>query len=136
MRIKWFFISMNLNPLHPRMLCVWLKLAQWFWRRGCFNFVNLFSLFRNYLPLEKGGTLHLNKVESPSPKDALCQVCFKLAQLFWRRSFLNFVNVFSLFVIISTWKRATQPFFFDEAIVDLYSLILYFFIRVILYNEN
>ena len=32
-------------------------------------------LFRNYLPLEKGGALHLNKFDSPLPKDALCQVC-------------------------------------------------------------
>ena len=30
----------------------------------------VFSLFRNYLPLEKGWALHLNKLESPSPKDA------------------------------------------------------------------
>ena len=29
--------------------------------------------------------LHLNKLESPSPKDALCQVWLKLAQWFWRR---------------------------------------------------
>ena len=36
-------------------------------------------------PLEKGGALHLNKLESPSPKDALCQVWLKLAQWFWRR---------------------------------------------------
>ena len=50
-----------------------------------YNFVNVFSLFRNYLPLEKGGALHLNKLESPSPKDALCQVWMKLAQWFWRR---------------------------------------------------
>ena len=54
-------------------------------------------LFRNYLPLEKGGALHLNKFESPSSKDALCQVWLKLAQWFWRRRFLNCVNVFSLF---------------------------------------
>ena len=40
--------------------------------------------------------LHLIKLESPSPKDALCQIWLKLAQSFWRR-FLNFVNVFSLF---------------------------------------
>ena len=40
--------------------------------------------------------LHLNKLQSPSPKDALCQVWLKLAKWFWRR-FLNFVNVFSLF---------------------------------------
>ena len=99
MRIYWFFLLTNLSPLHPRMLCVkfgW-KLAQWFWRRGLFNFVNVFWLFRNYLPLEKGGTLHLYKLESPSPKDALCQVWLKLAYWFWRRRFLKFVNLFSLF---------------------------------------
>ena len=59
------FIWTNLNPL-----------------------VNVFSLFRNYLPLEKGGTFYLNKLESPPPKDALCQVSLKLAQWFWRRFFL------------------------------------------------
>ena len=86
------------SPLPKDALCqVWLKLAQWFWRRRFLNFVNAFSLIRNYLPLEKGGALHLNKLESPSPKDALCQVGLKLAQWFWRRRFLNFVNVFSLF---------------------------------------
>ena len=41
--------------------------------------------------------LHLNKLQSPSPKDALCQVWSKLAKWFWRRRFFNFVNVFSLF---------------------------------------
>ena len=41
---------------------------------------NVFSLFRNYLPLEKGGAIHLNELESPSPKDAFCQVWLKLAQ--------------------------------------------------------
>ena len=41
----------------------------------------------------------------PSSKNALCQVWLKLAWQFWRR-FLNFVNVFRYFVIISPWKRA------------------------------
>ena len=50
-------------------------------------------LFRNYLPLEKGRALHLNKAESSSPKDALCQVWLKLAQRFWRK-FFKIVNVF------------------------------------------
>ena len=40
--------------------------------------VNVFLLFHNYLPLEKGRALHLNKIESPSPMDALCQVWMKL----------------------------------------------------------
>ena len=89
-----------MNPLHPRMLCTCqdcLKLAQLFWRRRFFNFVNVFLLFHNYLPLEKGKVLHLNKLESPLPKDALCQVWLKLAQWFWRRRFFNCINVFSLF---------------------------------------
>ena len=74
------------SPSSKDALCqVLLKLAQWFWRRRFFSFVKIFSLFRNYLPLEKGGALHLNKLESPSPKDALCQVWLNLAQWFWRR---------------------------------------------------
>ena len=81
------FIWTNLNPLHPRMLCAklgrnWPSDSR---EEEFFNFINVFSLFRNYLPLEKGGALHLNKFESPSPKDALCQVWLKLAQWFWRR---------------------------------------------------
>ena len=51
---------------------VWLKLAQWFYRRRFLNIFNLILHFRYYLPLEKGVALHLNKLESPLPKDALC----------------------------------------------------------------
>ena len=48
--------------------------------------------------MEKGRALHLNKLESSSPKDALlCQAWLKLAQRFWRRRFFKFVNVFSQF---------------------------------------
>ena len=36
-------------------------------------------IFRNNLPLEKSVALHLDKLESPLPKDALCQVWLKLA---------------------------------------------------------
>jgi hypothetical protein len=65
-------------------------------------------LFCYYLPLEKGYSLHLNKFESPSPKNDLCQVWLKLAQWFWRR-FLNDSMHFNIFVIISPLKR-TWPF--------------------------
>ena len=89
----------KLEPPSPKdALCQdWLKLAQWFWRREFFNFVNVFLLFRNNLPFEKSGALHLNKVESPSPKDALWQVWLKLVLWFWRRKFLNFVNEFLVY---------------------------------------
>ena len=146
------FIWRKLRSPSPKddLCLVWLKLAQWFWRRRFLNFVNAFSLFLNYVPLEKCGALYLNRLESPfprrcivpslveigsvvlerkiflissmyfryfaiispwkraepfiwkkpeflSPNDALCQVWLKLAQWFWRRRFVNFVNVFSLF---------------------------------------
>ena len=61
-------------------LCqVWLELAHWFWTRIFFLKINVFSQFRNNLSLKEGGALHLNKLESPSPRDALCQVGLKLA---------------------------------------------------------
>ena len=73
MRICWFSIWTNLNPLHPRMLCDkydrnWLSGSA---EEDFFNFVNVFSLFHNYLPLEKAGALHLNKPEFHLPRDTL-----------------------------------------------------------------
>ena len=50
------------------------------------NFVNVFSLFHDYFPLEMGKALYLNKLESSLPNNALSQVWLKLAQWFWRRS--------------------------------------------------
>ena len=41
---------------------------------GLLNFVNIFSLFVNYLPLEIVLVLQLIRLESPFPKNALCQV--------------------------------------------------------------
>ena len=72
-------------------------------KRIFFNFVSVFSLFSNYLPLEKSGTLHLYKFESPSPKDALCQIWVNLAQWSLRRNFSILSMYFQNFV---TWKRA------------------------------
>ena len=86
----------KLNPIHPRMLCA--KFG-WNWLSGSgeedfFNFVNELSLFRNYLPLEKGRALYLNKLDSPSPEDAVSQVWLEMSQWIWRGRFLKFVNVF------------------------------------------
>ena len=103
----------KLEYLSPKdALCqVWLKLAQRFWRNFlkfcqsnfgslffCFHGkrhghsfqqtrvpINVFLQFHNYLLLEKDMALHLNKLESLSPKDVLCQVWLKLAQWFLRR---------------------------------------------------
>ena len=42
------------------------------------NFVNIYSLSRNYIVLETCRALSLNRLEFPSPKDASCQVWLKL----------------------------------------------------------
>ena len=92
----------NLNPLYPRKLCAKFD---WNWssgsvsRRRFFKFVNVFSPFRNYLPLKEDEALNMNKLEFPSPKDDFCQFWLKLTQWFWRRRFyFKFVNVFSQFL--------------------------------------
>ena len=86
------------SPLLKDALCqVWLKLAQWFWRRRFFKFRQFIFAIRYYIPFEQGGALHFNKLESLLPKDALCQVWLKLAQWFWSRRIFNLVNVFSRF---------------------------------------
>ena len=87
------FICLKLNPIHPRMICA---KSGWNWPSGSNEFINVFPLLHYYLPLEKGVALHLNKLESPSPKDSLCQVWLTLAQWF-TRFFLDFFIVFSLF---------------------------------------
>ena len=92
---------LHLNELEfpsPRdALCRnWLKLTQWFWRRF-FNFVYIFSLLQIYFPLKRRGGLHLNKHDSPSCKNVLCQVWLKLDQWFWRSWFLYIADIFSLF---------------------------------------
>ena len=99
----YFFIILLLSPLEegcwPLFVQIWIPSTQ-----GCFvpnlveigpvvlkrEFLNIFNiilLFRFYLPFENGLALHLNKLESPSPKDAWCQVWLKLAQWFLRRRF-------------------------------------------------
>jgi hypothetical protein len=56
-------------------LCqVWLKLAQWFWRKEFLNDPTCFYIFMIISPFEADLSLYLKKLESPSPKDNLYQV--------------------------------------------------------------
>ena len=82
-------LATSLNKLESPLLKdalyqVWLKLPFGSWEKKFISSM-YFSLFRYYLPLKKGVALQSNKLESPSPKDALCQVWLKLAQWFLRR---------------------------------------------------
>ena len=93
------FIWTNSNTLHQRMLCVKFG-CNWPSGSGEEGFLISTMYFRYFviiLPLEKGGALHLNKLESSQPKDALCQVWMKLIQWFWRRWFLSIFNIILIF---------------------------------------
>ena len=61
MRIYWFIIWRNLNPLHQRMICAtfgWNLLSG----SGEEDFLILSMYIYNYLPLEKDRALHLKKL--------------------------------------------------------------------------
>ena len=80
----------NHNLLFENWMVLYLQKNWVPFTQGCFvprlggagedflNFVNVFSLFHFYLPLEEGVTLHLNKLKSPSPKNFMCHVWLKL----------------------------------------------------------
>ena len=75
------------------------------------NVVNVFLLFGIYLPFEMGGPLYLNKHESTTPNDALCQVWLKLDQWFWSRIFIFIWSMYFCYsVFIFPLKRA-EPLF-------------------------
>ena len=75
------------SPSFKDALCqVWLKLAQRLWIK-IIKFCQCIFAISKLSPLGKGRAFHLNKLESPSPKDALCQVWLKSTQWFLRRIF-------------------------------------------------
>ena len=112
-----FFAISLLSPLgkgrdplfgHTRISLIrewWLKLAHWFWKRIFLKMLSMY--FAIYLFRKKEVALHLNKLELPSPKNAVCQIWLKLALCFWRGRFLWAVCMymyFCYFAIISTLK--------------------------------
>ena len=106
LRRTWPFIwkkNKNLNHLNTRMFCAKFD---WKWPSGSRE-EDVFLLFHNYLPVEKGVALYLKKIEFPSSKNALCQVFLKLDQCFWRRFFfLKFSMYLYYFTSISPLRRA------------------------------
>jgi hypothetical protein len=66
--------ALEFSPSKDDLCQVWLKLAQWFWRKRFLNDPNPFLHFCDYLPFEEDLTLYLNKLEFISPNDNLYQV--------------------------------------------------------------
>ena len=77
----------NYLPVEKSMIIIWTKMNSLLinigpvvWEKKIFNFVSVFSLFYNHLPLKKGMALHLNKWIPDT--GALSQVRLKLVWWF------------------------------------------------------
>ena len=108
MRIYWFlFVKTRI----PSTQGCFFAMFVWNWPSSSVverRFLNLSMYFRYCVimtPWKKAWPFIWTKFESPSPK-TLCQVWLKSTQWSWSKRFLNFVNDFRYFVIISPWKRA------------------------------
>ena len=83
-----------------------VELTQRFWRRRFLNFVNVFSLFYNYLPLEKGGAFHLTNLNPLHPRIPCAKYGWNWPSSSGEEDFLISSMYFHYFVIIYPWKRA------------------------------
>ena len=70
------WISIHLKVFYANLVEIDPVILEYFF----INFVNVFSLFRNYSPLGKGGAHQLNKCEFLPPKDVLCHVWLKMTE--------------------------------------------------------
>ena len=91
MRIIWFFNNcQELNPLHPRMFCA--KFG-WIWSSWFLNFVNIYLLFRYYLPLEKiipFILIHLNSLPQGCSVPSMVEIGWVVLE----KKIFKFVSVF------------------------------------------
>ena len=111
MRIYWFFIWTNLNPLHPRMLCA--KFG-WNWPSGSgeedFKISSMyFHYFVIISPWKRAGPFIWTKFNLPHPRMLCAKFGWNWLSGSGEENFLILSMYFHYFVIISPWKRA-EPF--------------------------
>ena len=80
----------------------------------------MFLLYHYNLPLENEVALNLNKLESSSSKNTLCQVLFKISPVALEKNIFTIsIMHFRYFVITSPWRRVGGPSI--EQTRDLYT---------------
>lgn len=80
--VALYFNKLEFPSPSLRILCAQFG---WNWPNGCeeeyiikiSKYGQCISLFRHYITLGKRVSLHLNKIEFPSPKNASCQIRLK-----------------------------------------------------------
>ena len=81
-------------------------MAQWFWRRWFFNFVNVYSLFRNYLPLKRAKPFIWTNLNSLHQRMLCAKFVWNCPSGSGEDDFLISSMYIRYFIIISPWKRA------------------------------
>ena len=76
---------------------VWLILAHRFWRRRFFLISSMYFRYFIIISLWKRAHHSFVKLLSPLLRGTLYHICLKLDYRFWRRRFLDFINIFSHF---------------------------------------
>ena len=95
--VALYFNKLEFPSPSLRILCAQFG---WNWPNGCeeeyiikiSKYGQCISLFRHYITLGKRVSLHLNKIEFPSPKNASCQIRLKKFRWFWRSKCEKFTD--------------------------------------------
>ena len=74
----------------------WLKLAQWFWRRRFFKYVNVFSQFHNYLPFKRVEPFIWTNLNPLHPKMICAKFGWKWTSGSGEEDFISFYCIFAI----------------------------------------
>ena len=85
---------------------MWFKLANWFWRGRFWNFVNVFSPFRNSFPLEKSGPFFWTNLNPLHPRMLCAKFGWNWLSSSGEEDFEKLSIYFYYFRIISPLGRA------------------------------
>ena len=80
-------------------------------KREFLNIFNIILQFRFYLPFERGLALHLNKFESPLPKNDLCQNLVEICPVVLKKKIFNNFQYNFTFSLLSPLGKGRGPSF-------------------------
>ena len=103
----------NLESLSPKnALCqVWLKLTQWFCRRRFLYFVNVFSIFRYYLPLEKGHVPSFEQTWIPITQECFVPSLVEIGPMVFKKKIFKLLQCIFAISLLSPLRKERGPSF-------------------------
>jgi hypothetical protein len=101
--------TLESSPSKDDLCQVWLKLAQWFWRKNIFKLPHPFLHFCDYLPFEEDLALYLNNLNSLHPR-IICPKfdCFGLLVL---EKILKQIQCMFTLLLLSPLREGLSPSF-------------------------